>query len=195
MRAARIKRAAANDDGKDGKKMRFRFKQEMFSYYGKHRGLDAQKVGEELSQIGNGNIYDAARKPESIVERARSKTSSMHGGFDWDVQEAAHNWWLTQARHLVGAIITEVVDADGNKHETRAFVSVQGNQGFEYQRIDKIMGDADMRLQVVRNALDDWRIFARRYQSLKDILGDLGQIEQTLVRELSRLQGSEQHAA
>jgi hypothetical protein len=173
--------------------MRFRFNEAMLNYYTKHRGLDAQQCGEALSKIGHGNVVAAT--PEEIVVAATPRKSPLHNGFDWNQAEAAHNWRLAQARHLVAAIITVVPDREGNDHETRAFMSVRGKEGFQYHRIDRIMGDADLRVQVVRDALDDWRIFQRRYMSLKDVLGDLGQIERALVRELSRLASGEQRAA
>ena len=164
--------------------MRFQFKPEMFSYYSKHRQLDAQKVGEALSKIGDGNAFSA--KPEQIVESARPARSPLHRAFDWDDTVAADKWRLSQARHLVASIITEIDTKDGSA-EVRAFVSVKGRQGFEYQRIDRIMGDDDARIQILRNALDDIRAYQNRYRALADVLGSLSEFEQHLAGELRRL--------
>lgn len=168
--------------------MRFAFKAEMFGYYGKHRKLDAQLVGEALSKLGDGNIMSA--KPEQIVEAARPRRSPLHGAFDWNDTEAAEKWRISQARHLVGAIVTTIDTKDGEV-ELRAFASVKGKSGFEYQRIDRIMGDDDLRIQTLRDALDDLRAFQRRYKALADVLGSLSEIERRIVGELGRLRGGE----
>jgi hypothetical protein len=157
--------------------MRFRFKEEMTKYYAEHRKLDPQKVGEAITKLG--------AEPERMIEAARPARSPLHNGFDWDDTQAAHSWRLNQARHLIAAIITDMPSRNGDV-ETRAFMAVKGKSGFEYQRIDRIMGDEDYRVQVLRRALDDLRIFRNRYASLADVLGALSDLERSLMQEIDR---------
>lgn len=171
--------------------MQFRFKQEMFGYYS-NRKLDAQKVGEAISKIGNGDIRAAT--PEQIVEVAKAPRSPLHPAFDWNDTEAARRWRLSQAGHLVRAIVT-TFDTKNGDVELRAFASVKGKSGFEYQRIDRIMGSDDLRLQLLHDALNDLRAFRKRYVVLSSVLGSLAEIEQRLVGELERASSGEQAAA
>lgn len=164
--------------------MQFKFKESMLRYYGEHRGLDAQKVGDALSRIGNGNVY--AAKPADIVAAARPKTSALHNAFDWEDSVAANRWRLAQARGLVASVVTVRINPLGEEVETRAFVSVKGRESFAYQRIDQIFGDEHVRIQVLRRALDDLRAFRNRYQVLEDLLGPLKQLEGALDAELGR---------
>lgn len=86
----------------------------------KLRKLDPQKVGDELEALrveNNGEL-----RKDAIVEAARLRTSPLHEAFTWDDEEAAHQYRLREAGHLVTSIV--VVD-DMTGEIAPAFLSVR----------------------------------------------------------------------
>lgn len=63
---------------------------------------EREAVRDELSRIAekNGGLLT----PDAVVAEARKKGSPMHGLFNWNVQEAAYQHWLEQARELIRTV-------------------------------------------------------------------------------------------
>jgi hypothetical protein len=87
---------------------------------GAHVPGDAQKIGERLEKLRNGDVLD----PADVVKDARKKNSPLHKCFTWDKDAAAHKWWMEEARYIIRSI--EVcVDEDADEPVfVRATVSV-----------------------------------------------------------------------
>ena len=80
---------------------------------------DVQKIGEELEDIkSKGNLT-----PDRIVNRAKNTKSVLHKYFEWDDNEAAEKWRLSQARNITNHIL-EVIVIRGTEVEERAYFSV-----------------------------------------------------------------------
>ena len=57
-----------------------------------------QEVIDEIRELEN---EEGRLTAETVVERARSENSTLHGYFDWDDKEAADKWRLEQAGQLI----------------------------------------------------------------------------------------------
>lgn len=116
---------------------------------------DANAVGAKLNEIRTKRGQLTA---PDVVDEARSSRSILHQYFQWDDKEAAEQYRLDQARHLVASIV--IVQADGGDvRPVRSFVSVDTG----YEPLEVVMSDAGMRQQAL-NAVHD------AIRSLKDKL-------------------------
>lgn len=138
---------------------------------------DAQKIGEELSQIGE------SITPENVVFKAKSKKSELHKCFEWDDSKAADEYRLVQAREIMRSIV-EVESIDGGESTTieiRAYESivVQNDEG-ENKRVyvptRQALTDPEMREQVFERLNSDIReaeTTADKYKAFFPVLGEV----------------------
>lgn len=82
-------------------------------------GVDAQTIGEALSQIEK---EEGGVTPESVVDAARPEDAPMHPCFTWDDSVAAEEYRKSEARNLVRVIQVEVQEREP---AVTAFVNVQ----------------------------------------------------------------------
>lgn len=59
--------------------------------------------------------------PEQVVADAKAKDSPLHAVFDWNVKDAAHNWWLCQARDLIRSVRV-VIRTENTEVQTVGYV-------------------------------------------------------------------------
>ena len=85
--------------------------------FGSYKGLDAQITGDELERIRRSN--EGRLATESVVAAAKKKSSPLHGAFTWDVDKAAKEYQLHEARFLIRAVL----QVDGGV-ERSAFINV-----------------------------------------------------------------------
>jgi hypothetical protein len=57
-------------------------------------------------------MYDLKLAAEKLLEEATPAGSRLHEAFEWDDVEAAHQYRLTQARHLLRSLAYRFVDGD-----------------------------------------------------------------------------------
>lgn len=133
------------------------------------RRLDAGKVERRLMEL-----YQAHNQlnPELVLSDARKRMSPLHGAFNWDVKKAAEQYWLVQARHLLGSIIITFRAPDGTVVPARRFLyvpesscAVESEDG-RYLSIEQVMSDEDLRAQQVEQALLDLRRWQARWAFL-----------------------------
>lgn len=67
----------------------------------------------EMAEANDGKLT-----PEQVVEEARNPESPLHGYFEWDVEKAAAQHWLDQARSIIRSVTVNI------KTETRTVRSV-----------------------------------------------------------------------
>lgn len=80
---------------------------------GSRINLDAKKTHLELEQIRLNN-KDNQLKPEEVLEYARNNIDSeLHKGFEWDMEKAAYQYNLQQARQIIYNI--RIIKLDDNK--------------------------------------------------------------------------------
>lgn len=125
---------------------------------------------EELERLRN--LHGGVITPQHIVTAARPKSSPLHGSFTWDDGDAAHQWRLEQARHLLRIYVTTIGDGRKEK-ETRMYVSLgvdRANAG-GYRSIVDVLSDARMRTQLLEDAKMDMMRFQAKYAGLVELAG------------------------
>ena len=106
--------------------------------------------------------------PEQVVESARPKSSPLHGRFTWDDGEAADKWRIHQARMLINVCV-EVLGDGLSKSPVFVSLSVDRGSGTGYRLTTTVMGDSEMRAQLLKDALSDLNTFQKKYQDLKEL--------------------------
>jgi len=120
----------------------------------------------ELNQIYES---EGVLKPESVVEHASNPESALHGQFTWDDSKAAHEYRIWQARRLINVCVTILPTV--NK-EFRAFVSLESDRkqkGGGYRCTVDVLGDDEMRAELLTQALSELRRIRRQYETLKEL--------------------------
>ena len=127
-------------------------------------------IQRELRRIAkeNGGIL----KPEAVVDAARPEDSPLHGRFCWADDEAARLYRIFQARQLIRVSVQVVTGKGEKEYVVRAFVSLSPDReedGGGYRLITTVMGDADMRAQMLSDALSEMELFAEKYGTLTEL--------------------------
>lgn len=122
----------------------------------------------ELSRIAakSGGIL----KPELVIEEARRPSSPLHGRFTWADTEAAHLWRLEEARRLIRVTVQMI--PNGSDEPERIWVSLkqdQNKEGGGYRTLVSVLSDADLRKQLLNEALEDMKYFEEKYSHLKEL--------------------------
>jgi len=106
--------------------------------------------------------------PEEVVKAAEDSASPLHHFFQWDNTIAAHGFRLWQARNL---IVRVTVIEPNSKESIQVYVSLKQDRiaGNGYRTMVDVMNDVDLRAQLLRDALEDLKIFERKYQRLKEL--------------------------
>lgn len=126
--------------------------------------VEAQVFGQELERIADANGGIAA--PEAIVEAAQKPGSPIADAFTWDDASAAHQYRLAQARRWTASLVIVRVDIrQGRNATTRGFHSVSTPSGRGYASEAKIVGDKDLRRQVVQGAARDLKAMVARFRA------------------------------
>jgi len=124
------------------------------------------KIVRELKRIAdqNGGII----LPELVVERARPASSPLHGRFEWDNTKAAHAHRLWQARQLISVCVEQI---EGVSEPTNVFVSLRSDRNNEggYRVMTEVLSRAELKAQMLNDALKELQSFQRKYASLKEL--------------------------
>ena len=136
--------------------------------YGAKRGLPGgvspQIAGEHIETIRKKVGYIT---PEMLVLKSKAKSSPLHDCFTWDDKEAGKKQRVNEARYLLRMVTVEIETDEDEFTVTRAFVSV--SESTEYQTIATVMGDEDMRSQLLQQALQELRSFKQKYAQLREL--------------------------
>jgi len=145
---------------------------------GSKLSVNADVVGKYVDQLKkkHGEIT-----PELLLKSAESTRSAIHSCFEWDNDEAAHQYRLSQARYILRSIITYVITSGDNKRPVRVWIPVgKQHQIIEdedqtestYKRVDEIMHNPNLRAQLLIRAwkeLKQWRIRYEIYEELAEV--------------------------
>ena len=121
-------------------------------------------IFEEIRAKRNGLLL-----AEDVVSEATKESSLLHPYFNWDDTEAAHQHRLWQARQLITIVMIQLPDV---KKPVQQYVSMRDdrqNPGGAYRGIVEVMSDADLRNQMVLEALDDLNLWERKYSQLAEL--------------------------
>jgi hypothetical protein len=132
--------------------------------------LDAQAVGEELESLFT--QYGQQVPAEAVVDKARNPASAMHAGFPWDDKTAAHEHRLEVARHLLRSYRVTLVIEGGGERTHRATVARRDKAQPKrrvYSTSEYVLGDAELRAEYVKFALQDFAAARRKYAELSEL--------------------------
>jgi hypothetical protein len=111
-------------------------------------------------------------KPLDVVEAARPETHPLHKHFEWDDSVAAERFRIEQARTLLQRVYVKMETPDGKGRMAQVFVSLTTDRDEGgYRTMVDVLSDADMRNQLIRDALGDMQSFTDRYKTLRDLAG------------------------
>lgn len=126
---------------------------------------ESEQVRAELEILS----VDGLIKPEAVVAFARNPETALHGHFTWDDGEAASRWRIEEARRLIRVFV--MVEPREQKGPVRAFVSLPSDRraGGGYRALSAVLSDKERRQELLQAALDDLRVFQKRYQVLREL--------------------------
>jgi len=132
------------------------------------RRRQMSSIKDELTQIYN--EHNGRVPPEAVVEFARDENTALHAEFEWDDTEAAHQFRLEQARKIIRLNI-EVLETPNGNVRMPVFVSLVSDRrgGGGYRALTDVMSNAEMRAQLLQQAIDELQRVRRKYESLREL--------------------------
>ena len=138
----------------------------------------AQEIGEHLEGLAT---QTGSITPERVVDDARNPQSPLHPNFEWDDTAAAESWREHTARNLIGSLVVVKVNETQVTGTVRAFVSVRdGDEKGIYAPIVRVMGDAEMRKQVLERARQELHQWRNRYADLSEFAKVFSAVDELL---------------
>lgn len=136
----------------------------------------ADLVGRELEKLERGHGGVSA---ERVVGAAEAKSHPLHEFFDWTDKSAAHQYRLTQARHLIRCVVVVYDDVPKMTAPIRAYLTmgppdadaVGDGDDKRYVSTHTIMSDAELREQLLAQAMQEFQSWENRYLHLKALKG------------------------
>lgn len=120
----------------------------------------AQQLGRILEGLGE------SPTPKQLVDAARSKSSPIHGLFEWDNTVAAERWRLSQARNHINHLEIVIV-CDGERQHTKAYHSVviatDDSADRCYASAVSVRRSSDLSKQVIATATEELAYWRKRY--------------------------------
>lgn len=145
----------------------------------------ANRLGAFLESIGE------RATPKQIVDAARSKRSPIHDLFDWDDTTAAEKYRIWQARHHTSTLSVVIVRS-GKQKKMRAYHSVYVDRDDDskgtrsYCSSGSIMNDAELREQVIAQALRELENWQARYSLYRSVFAQVFHAVKTVRRKVKR---------
>ncbi len=127
--------------------------------------LDPQVVGEHFALLTS---HHNAITPQIILDDGRSKDSPTHDYFVWNDTIAAEKFRLSQAGKLLRSVVYVSIDQP-DAEPIRAFVKVEEDDESHFVTTAYAMSHANLRAQVLNNALNELKMFRSKYAHLKEL--------------------------
>jgi hypothetical protein len=124
------------------------------------------KVIKELNRISleNGGLL----LPEDVVKAAKIKTSPLHKHFEWDNTRAAAEYRLWQARQLI-SVCVQILPGVTEPVSCFTSLSTDRSNGGGYRTTVAVCSNAELREQMLQDALHDLNTLQRRYAHLRQL--------------------------
>lgn len=131
---------------------------------GKPHKVAMDPVAHELRRIyrASGNRI----QPPDVVEAARSPDSVLHKHFTWDDSEAAEEFRLIQARHLIATVKITVPSSSTRPRVIRAYHALRSEQS-GYRHMKDIVNAPDLLESLVSQFASDLERVSERYQAIR----------------------------
>jgi len=114
---------------------------------------------------------DGILKAEAVVEYAKNPDTALHNHFEWDDTEAARQYRLVQARHVVRVVLKAF--SVQPPIVTRIFVSLPEDRvlpGGGYRAMVDVMSAEESRQRLLAQALKELEIWQQKYQILTELV-------------------------
>ena len=125
-------------------------------------GADAQKVADELEQIGDDNLT-----PSQIVDAARNPETELHKCFEWNDAIAAEKYRERQARCIMHNLVFIEQEIPKDRPEIRVHYCPQMGKG--YVQTKKIVRNEDSYKKLLEMAWAELRAFKIKYGMLEEL--------------------------
>lgn len=130
-----------------------------------------QMIQSELEQIRQ--LHSGLLRPEDVVKFARNKRTALYCEFEWDDAKASAEYRLEQARRVIRVSVTVLPSPHSDQDPVRAYVSVASDRvqpGGGYRALADVMGDDEMRAELVNDALGEVKRWRRKYERLRELV-------------------------
>lgn len=126
-------------------------------------------VRRELERLHE-EAEDGILKAESVVEAAKSPDSPLHGCFNWNDADAAHQHRLLVARHLLVSYRV-VLKGDRNKlvPVRVSLMSDRTQPGGGYRRVEDVLASEELTEELRKTAIAELEAWRKRYAMLTDL--------------------------
>ena len=108
-------------------------------------------------------------RPVDVVEYASNPKTTLHGCFTWDDTEAAQQYRLWQARQIIRVRVQVIPQ---HTEPVKVWVSMKDDryrEGGGYRGLMPVMSDQTRKTQLVAEALEDLKVWRRKYETLKEL--------------------------
>jgi hypothetical protein len=109
---------------------------------------------------------DHVLQPRAVVEWARSHPkSALHSRFNWNIEEAAFEFWVNQARQIITLTIVSV------EHKPQMIsLSIDRPSGGGYRHVDAIVKSRNMSEIMLRDAIAALDNVKKRYHYVRALV-------------------------
>ena len=121
------------------------------------------KIIRELKRIQQ--EHGGLLMPQDVVEAAKPQASPLHNRFEWNNTAAARAFRLWQARQLI-SICVHVEPGITDPIPVFCSLSTDRAKG-GYRATATVMSDAEMREQLLQDALHELNVFQQKYARLR----------------------------
>lgn len=108
-------------------------------------------------------------RPSDVVSYAEDEGTALHECFEWDDEKAGHEYRLWQARKIIKVHVTVLPNTTT---PIQAYVSLKTDRtgaGGGYRPIVDVMNNAQMREQLLTEALEELTYYEEKYKQLQEL--------------------------
>jgi len=116
--------------------------------------------------------------PDRIVEESKPRSAPLHVEFEWDDRIAGHKWRKREAGELVRDLMLVSTETGNETAPARVSVTVEGERG--YLDTIHVIGDDELRSQIIEEAKAGLNAWRRRYRHLDEFAEVLKAIGKTI---------------
>jgi len=147
---------------------------------------DAQKVGEEIDALGED------KSDARIIVKARDEKTELHKCFQWDVNEAAYDHWLTTAQRIRKSLIMITTLRKNTiapvEVEIRAFERVVQDGKVWWVDTEQALSVDELADQLIDDCLRRLRSISKKLNSYKQVREDVAQIHEGVQELIDRFE-------
>lgn len=128
---------------------------------------NAQKSGELFEQLA---ATEEGLTAETLLTANIPENAPLHGDYEWEDSEAAHQWRLHQSRNFINSLVTvlqENTETEKKPEQVRAFFIT--TEESKYEPIGAIVKEQTKYDKLLDTAFRELQAFRRKYGTLKEL--------------------------